>query len=362
MTTIAHDAAPRVIGGVDTHKDIHVAAAIDDIGRLLGTECFAATAKGYRALWRWLEGHGEVVAVGIEGTSSWGAGLTRHLAATTGARILEVNRPDRQDRRRRGKSDPFDAEAAARAVLADKTKVIPKSGDGPVEAVRHLRIARSSAVKATIAAANQLHSLRDTAPEEIRAQILHLSVPKMVALAVKWRPGPADSVTAAAKISLASVARRWRSLKEEVAALDREIKAILNRVAPALLAVHGVGYATAGQLLITAGDNAGRLKSESSFAALCGVSPVPASSGKTRRHRLNKGGDRQANCALYMIVVVRMGTHAPTRDYVERRTKDGLSKPEIMRCLKRYVARELFPLVRAIAEPRTEDQQLRISA
>ncbi len=204
-------------------------------------------------------------------------------------------------------------------------------------------------MKARTAAANQLHSLTDTAPDPIRAQLRGLSLRKGVALAERWRPGSAMTPQNAAKRSIASVARRWRALDEEAKELGRHLAAIVGELAPELVATHGVGPETAAQLLMTAGDNAERLAHERSFAALCGSSPVQASSGRTNRHRLNRGGDRQANAALWRIVIVRMNSHAPTRAYVERRTAEGLSKPEIIRCLKRYLVRELFPLIRAAA-------------
>jgi transposase len=343
MTTIAQTAGP-VIGGVDTHKDMHVAAVLDSVGRLLATDSFPTTRRGYRRLLGWLQGFGDVAAVGVEGCGSWGAGLARFLA-THDVRVVEVNRPNRQNRRRRGKSDTVDAEAAARAVLNGDASVIPKAGDGAVEALRQLRVARSGALKARTAAANQLHSLCDTAPDRVRAQLKGRPLNKMVAVAERWRPSEAITAENAAKRAMTTVARRWRALDDEARGLDGHIKTLLSAVAPGLLAVHGVGPDTAGQLLVTAGDNPGRLGNERAFAALCGSSPVQASSGRTNRHRLNRGGDRQANSALWTIVRVRMVSHPPTRAYVERRTAEGLSKTEIMRCLKRYVARELFPLV-----------------
>ena len=347
MTTIAQPEIPcTVIGGVDTHKDQHVAAALDQIGRPLGIAEFPATTNGYQQLHAWLAGHGEISAVGIEGCGSWGAGLARHLA-TVDVAVVEVNRPNRQTRRRRGKSDSLDAEAAARAVLNGDAKATPKSGDGPVEALRQLRVARSGAVKARTAAANQLHSLLDTAPDQLRAQMATLTFKDKVALAERFRPAAGSDLDASTRRALRSVARRWRFLEDEAKELRAEAKTIIDTIAPELVARNGVGYETAGQLLVTAGDNPERLLSERSFAALCASTPVQASTGRTNRHRLNRGGDRQANSALWTIVLVRMGTDPRTKAYVERRTTDGLSKREIMRCLKRYVARELYPLIRA---------------
>jgi transposase len=352
MTTLTYNDRVPVTGGIDTHKDVHVAAVIDSIGRLLATAEFATTGQGYGQLVAWLRSHGELGSVGVEGCGSWGAGVARHLTAA-GVRVVEVNRPNRQNRRRRGKSDVIDAEAAARAVLAGEAAVVPKAQNGPVEAVRQLRVARAGAMKARTAAANQLHSLCDTAPDLVRAQLAGLSLRRMIAVAERWRPSDAATPEAAARRALRSVARRWRSLDDEARALRADLRAILNDIAPELLGVHGVGDHTAGQLLVTAGDNPGRLHHEKSFAALCGATPVAASSGKTRRHRLNRGGDRQANSALWTIVRTRMANHPSTIAYVERRTADGLSKTDIMRCLKRYVARELFPLIRDITNTNT---------
>src|SRR5918994_1595441 len=351
MTTIAQSGVARsVLGGVDTHKEVHVAAVIDDLGRILGTAAFAATRDGYRRLLAWLGGFGELVAVGVEGCGSWGAGLARYLGAE-GVVAVEVNRPNRQNRRRRGKSDPVDAEAAGRAVLAGEATVTPKTGTGPVEALRQLRVARAGAMKARTAAANQLHSLIDTAPDRVRAQLRDLTFKKKVSIAAGWRPTITATPDGASRLALASVARRWRALALEIAALDQRIKTILDDVAAPLIAVHGVGYDTAGQLLVAAGDTPQRLRHERSYAALCGSSPVQVSSGRPARHRLNRGGDRHANSALWRIVIVRMASHQPTKDYIARRTAEGLSKQEIIRCLKRYVARELFPHVQKVIAP-----------
>ena len=361
MNTIAHHDGV-VIGGVDTHKDIHVAAVLDNVGRLLGTESFPTTRNGYRRLLVWLQSHGDLEVVGVEGCGSWGAGLARYLTAR-GVRVVEVNRPNRQERRRRGKSDVLDAEAAARAVLAGQATATPKAGTGPVEALRQLRVARSGAMKARTAAANQIHSLCDTAPDEIRAQLTGLTMTKKIALAERWRPGPSMTPANAAKRAIASVARRWRALDDEARALQAHTKTILDEHAASLLAVHGVGYDTAAQLLITAGDNPQRLHHERSFAALCGATPVPDSSGRTNgRLRLNRGGDRHANSALWRIVIVRMATHQETKTYVERRTKEGMPTIEIIRCLKRYVAREVYPHIQATAHHHTDALQATTSA
>jgi transposase len=338
----------RVIAGVDTHKDLHVAAVLDELGRLLDTRSFPTTSDGYRRLARWVTGHGEVLAIGVEGTSSWGAGLCRHLR-TRGFNVLEVNRPNRQTRRRRGKSDTIDAEAAARAVLAGDATVVPKAGNGPVEALRQLRVARSGALKARTAAANQLRSLVDTAPDAIRGQLRALSTRRRVGVASRYRPGDLLTPAGAAKRALTAIARRWAALDAEIVELDHVIKAILDTIAAPLLERPGLGYETVGTLLCTAGDNPDRLDSDRSFAALCGTSPVPVSSGRSHRHRINRAGDRQANSALWWIVMVRLRSrHAPTVAYLERRLSEGRSNRDTIRCLKRYVAREVYTDIRNI--------------
>ena len=316
MSTIADGDDLRVVAGVDTHKDVHVAVVLDEVGRLLDTASFPATARGYRDLTGWVTSFGEVLAIGVEGTGSWGAGLSRHLRAR-GLNVIEVNKPNRHNRRRRGKTDPIDAEAAARAVLAGDATATPKAGDGPVEALRQLRVARAGAMKARTAAANQFHSICDTGPDAVRGQLRGLSTRTKMTVAGRYRAGDPLTPTTAAKTALHSIARRWAALDTEIRALDRDIKTILDTIAAPLLARHGVGYETAGSLLCAAGDNPDRLATEASFAALCGTSPVPVSSGRTNRHRLNRAGDRQANAALWRIVIVRLRSrHAPTMDYL----------------------------------------------
>lgn len=338
----------RVIAGVDTHKEIHVAAVLDELGRLLETATFPATPGGYRQLTRWLASHGEVLAVGVEGTGSWGAGLSRHLRHQ-GINVIEVNRTNRQIRRRKGKSDTVDAEAAARAVLSGDAAVTPKAGNGPIEALRQLRVARSGAMKARTAAANQMHSLTDTAPDEIRQAMRGLSTLQRARRSARLRAGDPLTPNGAARRALSSVAHRWLSLDTEIRELDKSIKKILDTIAAPLLAHHGVGYQTAGALVTAAGDNPERLTTEAGLAALCGVSPVNSSTGGSNRRHLNRAGDRQANSALWTIVMVRIASgHEPTIAYIERRTQQGRSKRDTIRCLKRYVARQLFNDIRTI--------------
>jgi transposase len=342
----------QVTVGVDTHADVHVAAALDALGRVLGTRTVPSTPAGFAELAAWAGRFGPVARFGIEGTGSYGAGLARWLRPR-GHAVLEVERPDRQARRRRGKSDPVDAEAAARAVLAGTATVQPKAGDGPVEMIRALRTARHSAVKARTQAANQLHALVVTAPDALRARLRPLSVTQLIATGAAFRPGARlGTPLAATKLALKSIARRHRQLSAEIEALDAHLGRLVAAAAPALVTVKGVGTDTAAALLVAAGDNPERLRSEAAFAHLCGVAPIPASSGRTTRHRLNRGGDRDANGALYLVATGRMAWDPRTRAYVARRTAEGLSKPEIIRCLKRYLVRELYPILTAISAGR----------
>jgi transposase len=351
MTKIAQITPSRVVIGVDTHKDVHVAVALDDLGRRLDSTTIPTTAAGYRALVAWADALGTVEAFGVEGTGSYGAGLARHLRASD-RHVVEVLRPNRQVRRRNGKSDPVDAEAAARAVLSGEATGLPKSGDDLVEMIRVLRVARSTARKARTQAMNALKSLLVTAPADLREQLRGLSNAQLVVTAGRLRSGRETTTTAANKTALRALACRYQALDAEISALDVQLAELAAEAAPKLVETFGVGPDTAGALLVAAGDNPERLRSEAAFSMLCGASPVEASSGKTVRHRLNRGGDRQANAALYRIVLVRMRFHAPTRAYVERRTAQGLSKPEIIRCLKRYVAREVYGILRdAVALP-----------
>jgi transposase len=338
---------PQVTVGVDTHKDLHVAAARDQLGRRLGTTTAPASRAGYVELLAWARGLGEVAAWGVEGTGSYGAGLARFLTAHH-QRVLEVNRPDRATRRRRGKSDPVDADAAARTVQAGEASGTPKAQDGMVEMVRALRVVRQSAVKASTQTINAIKALLVTAPAELREHLDGLPTAALVRQAIVLEPGPGKPATptAATMLALRSLAGRYQHLDAEVRVLTRELDRLTAKHAPALRALLGVGPDSAAALLICAGDNPSRLRCEAALAALCGSSPVQASSGKTRRHRLNRGGDRQANAALHRIVIVRLRWHQPTKDYMARRTAEGKTKKEIIRCLKRYVAREVFAALR----------------
>ncbi len=281
------DPAALVTLGVDTHAETHVAAALDHAGRLLGTHSIPTTPAGYAALLAWASTLGRVDRVGVEGTGSYGAGLARWLRAH-GHVVVEVDRPDRAARRRQGKADDLDAHAAARAVQAGTATTTPKAADGQVEVIRSLRLARRSAVKARTQAANQLNALLVTAPDGLRAQLRGLPLAELVTTAARLRPDQAPATpTDAAKFALRSVAGRWRRLTGEVTELDVQLERLVATAAPALAAVKGVGTQTAAALLVAAGDNPERLRSEGAFAHLCGVAPIPASSGKTTRHRLS---------------------------------------------------------------------------
>jgi transposase len=332
-----------VVGGVDTHADVHVGAAIDGNGGVLGVESFPADAAGYEALVGWLVGFGPVIRVGVEGTGSYGVGLSRHLH-DQGIDVVEVDRPDRQARHREGKSDPIDAVAAARAALSGTAKVTPKGRNGRVEEMRVLLVARRSARRQRNVMLNQLRQLVITAPDEIRVRFKDRAKTGLVSEAAAMRPRKgSDPIIYTTNVVIRGLARRIRGLNVEMRNIDQALVGLIEQTAPSLLALYGVGPDTAASLLVTAGDNPERLDTERSWAHLCGVTPIPAGSGKTTgRVRLNRGGDRQANAALYRIVLTRMSSDAETRRYVARRRDEGMNTGEIMRCLKRYVARQTF--------------------
>ncbi len=331
----------RITGGVDTHLDVHVAAALDERGGLLGVESFETTPAGYSALFDWLSGFGDVELVGVEGTGSYGAGLCRHLLNRS-VRVVEVDRPNRQRRRRRGKSDPQDAISAARSAQSGDSAGEAKTRDGNVETMRVLRIARTSARKAKNQALNQMRSVISTAPDEIRSELRGLSTYRVVERASAYRPAGRTDLMNGTKHTLKVLAKRVAGLVEEITEIDAMLAELVEATAPELSARQGFGPETTSAVLVAAGDNPQRLRSEASFAHLCGVSPVDASSGKQERHRLNRGGDRQANSALWQVTMTRMVYDPRTRGYIERRMKEGLTKREAMRCLKRYIAREVY--------------------
>ena len=351
VASIAHAHVPlRVTVGVDTHKETHVGHAKDELGRDLGHLEVPTTMRGYAALLAWANSHGEVVAFGVEGTSSYGMGLSRYLQRE-GLLVLEVLRPGRQERRFRGKSDPIDAEAAAAAVLSGKARHLPRASAQRVEMIRALRITRTSAIKARTQAINAIKALVVMAPDELREALRGLPTVRLISACAHFRPGQVIDPTAVTKTALRSLASRCLALEAEARELEIQLDQLTSEAAPALCSCFGVGSDSAAALLIAAGDNPGRLRSDSSFSMLCGSSPIPASSGQTKRHRLNRGGDRQANAALHRIVMTRLRWQEPTKTYMQRRLAEGKSKPDIIRCLKRYVAREIFNVLAAAARP-----------
>src|SRR4051794_19478933 len=307
-----------VVGGVDTHKDLHVAAVVDEHDGVLASRCFPTTRHGYKQMLAWMRSFGALQRVGVEATGTYGAGLLRCLQRA-GVEVLEVTAPDAQDRRRRGKNDDLDAQNAAPAAFAGRRVAL-----------------------------QMIHITIVSAPDELRETLRQMTRMQLIRTLAAWRPDLTDyrNVSSAYRIALRSLARRYLELHDEIADLDTMIIAIVDELAPALLARNSVGHGSAAQLLLTAGDNPQRLRSEAGFAALCGVSPVPASSGKTTRHRLNRGGDRAANSALHIIAIGRLRTEPRTKAYVAKRIAQGHSKLEAIRCLKRYIARELFILIR----------------
>jgi transposase len=331
-----------ITGGVDTHLDVHVAAALDANGGVLGVESFPTTTAGFAELHAWLCRFGSLGRVGVEGTGAYGAGLARFVCRA-GVAVIEVDRPNRQARRSHGKCDTVDAIEAARAALSGRAQGVAKTADGNVEAIRMLLVAFRSGRDTRTTCLNQLRHLGFTAPDELRERFRDIPVGLLAETAASLRPKPAgDPVTYAAKLAMQTLGRRVIDIDTDCARLHGELADLVTATAPSLVALHGVGTHTAALLLVAAGDNAERIRSEAAFAHLCGVAPIHASSGKTVRHRLNRGGNRQANHALWRIVFTRMSSDPRTRAYVERRTSEGRSKPEIMRVLKRYVAREIY--------------------
>ncbi|GAO11115.1 IS110 family transposase [Streptomyces lydicamycinicus] len=346
----------EVVLGVDTHRDVHVAVVLSTLGAVMDSASFPATVVGYRELWEWASQLGTVHSAGVEGSGSYGAALSRYLRARR-VEVFEVNRPDRSVRRQRGKSDPVDAQEAARAVLSGRARSQAKTGDGPVQCARLFKLAKDSAVKARTQAINQLKAVLVTADPDLREQLAGLKTPALVRTCGQFEiregdDGEKDAVEQATRIALCLLAQRIDQLTEQIRDLERRLAGLVQRHFPQLLVPVGIGPDSAATLLITMGDNPERLRSEAAFAALCGVSPVEHSSGRQRRHRLNRGGDRQANAALYRIVQSRLRFDARTRNYYERRIAEGKTRREIIRCLKRYAAREVFNLVRPGIGPR----------
>lgn len=336
-----------MFGGVDTHKDTVHVAAVDQLGRHLADAEFATTSAGYGAALGWLAGHGTVEKVGIEGTGSYGAGIAAAFSRA-GVAVVEVNRPDRATRRRLGKSDPVDAYAAAEAAASGRASATPKDHATIVESIRVLHLVRASAVKSRTVALNELASLIVTAPARLRETLTGLGDAETLARCAGYRPGTAvhDS-TVATKTALRRLAARIDDLSTEITAADRELDTLTQAAAPTLRAQYGIGPETAATLLVAVGGNPNRMHSEAALAMLVGVAPLPASSGRTTRHRLNRGGNRQANRAVHIIALTRLRRDPRTRAYRDRRLAEGRTNKEAMRCLKRHIARQLYPLLRA---------------
>lgn len=342
------DNSSTVVGGVDTHKELHVAAIVDHHDRLLGSASFPTTRHGYKTMLAWMRSYGTLSRVGVECTGTYGAGLLRYLQQA-GITVLEVTAPDKSVCRKRGKDDTIDAENAAHAAYAGRRTVTPKTRDGMIESLRVLKVCRKTAIAARRIALQMIQMQIISTPDELREPLRKMTRMQLIRTLAAWRPDLSGyrDVTTAYRIAFKSLARRYLELHDEIADLDVMIKAIVDDLAPELVARQGVGYESASQLLITAGDNPARLRSEASFAALCGVSPIPASSGMTQRHRLNRGGDRAANSALHIIAIGRLRLDPRTQEYVVKRTGQGLSKLEALRCLKRYIARDVFYILRS---------------
>lgn len=331
----------RIVIGIDTHLDTIHLAAITDAGQLLSDAEFRTDPTGYWASICWARSFGDVVSVGVEGTASYGSGVTQALQANN-IHVVEVNQPDRSARRRQGKSDPLDAYSAARAVLAGHGLAVPK--DLHTGALKALLIARRGAVKARTAAINQIKDLLITAPADLRERYRRYTTNlRLVEALARCRPSAYEDPTAmAVLIAAKALAQRIEFLEHQADELTTEIDTLTTALNPALRAAYGVGPDTAAQLIITAGTNSHRLRSEAAFAMLAGTAPIPASSGKTNRHRLSRAGDRAANNALHHIALVRWSHDTRTRDYVARQLAAGRSKKDILRLLKRAIAREMF--------------------
>lgn len=341
----------HVVVGVDTHKHVHVAAVMDSIGGILATLTIATDSGGFRQLLDWAASFGQIIAFGIEGTGSYGAGLTSFVRRN-GHRVIEVNRPDRRMRRLAGKSDTLDAENAARAVLAGFATAEPKTADGTVEMIRQLKVAHDTAVKDRSTAMVTLKAMLVHAPESMRKETARKTQMMLARHFAALRPRELKTPEDSIRHTLRALARRWQHLDTEAKELATMIEDLVTQTAPQLIEPFGIGADTAAEILIVAGDNPERIRSEAAFAKLAGISPIPTGSGMTSgKHRINHGGHRQLNAAIYRVVIGRMRFHEPTIAYVTRRTAEGKSKRDIIRCLKRYVIREVYHLI--TANPKT---------
>jgi len=329
--------------GVDPHRDSHALAVVQVVsGAVLFEAAVSASSDGYANALKLVDQHAKGRrAFAVEGTGSFGAGLTRFLTAN-GERVLEVGRL-RRERRSGGKTDALDAIRAARSVLTQNRPATPRAS-GEREALRAL-MAREGAVNAKRAGLCQLRDLLVTTPEPLRSELRPLTRARLLQRLAATRPERRhDPELRGALLALRSVARRVLQLTAEERELAREIETLTRKLAPQLLEQPGVGPLAAAQLLLS-WSHRGRISSEAAFARLAGCAPIPASSGQTVRYRLDRSGDRRLNRALHMILVTRRRTHAPTIAYISRRTQEGKTKREATRCLKRYLARNLYRLL-----------------
>jgi transposase len=338
-----------VVGGVDCHKQTHHAFVLTEQGQRLADREFAPNSRGYRELVEWMCSHGELARVGVESTGSYGAGLCRYLRQR-GLEVIDVNRPHKRLREKRGKSDPIDAEGAARSVLAGEATVIAKDSTGVDESIRQLRVARETAVKARTAALCALGELIVSAPAGLRESLdKRKTLAGQAVICAKLRPDPSRLAepAQAARAALRSLGRRIADLDAEIKQLDAQLRPLVSSAAPRTIALVGIGTQHARQLLVAVGQNMGRLRGEAAFARMSGAAPIPASSGQTRRYRLNPHGNRDTNRTLHLVAVVRLRYWPATRAYAERRRAEGLSNKDIVRCLKRYIARQVYRTLRS---------------
>lgn len=334
--------SPDLIAGIDTHTDTHTLAILTAQGGTILTETFTADTGGYAALVTALETAGHIAVVGVEGTNSYGAGLSRALIAA-GYTVKEVLRPARQVRRMNGKSDPIDAVEAARTVIAGCGVSDAKDSTTAAESLRFLLTARAQLVRTMTALSNSITSMLVTAPDTIRAKYRNTATQALIKRLAACRPDEQiDTPRTAALHAMRQLARARLDASSRADDLEEQMQDILDQNYPQILAIYGAGTITAAQLAVTAGGNPHRIRNEAAFATLCGAAPIPASSGRTNRHRLNRGGDRRGNNALHRIALIRMQHDKTTQDYVARKTSEGKGTKEILRCLKRAIAREAY--------------------
>ncbi len=346
-STTSDKARTEVVVGVDTHADTHTACVLDaHNGARLATKKFRADGPGYHALLDWSAGWGTITRIGIEQTGTYGAALARTCRIAGITDLVEINQPSKQLRATKGKTDALDAESAARNVLNNTATAVAKDTDGIIEAIRQIKVARASAVKARAAAMTQLKSMLITVEDELREHLRHLSDTELITTCSTMRPDLARIAepTQAGKVALRSIAKRIKGLTEEADDLHRHLDTLTQQAAPTLRAEPQVGPVGSAELLIAYGSK-GRITSDAAFARLVGAAPIPASSGKTDRQRLHRGGNRQANKALYMIIIGRMRTDPHTQTYINDRTPQNQSKKPAIRSLKRHIARRVYKLI-----------------